>query len=85
MRVDFISESDDNGAVGVFKDGFQWVSSEDGSFSTTSNEIALIEADGMLYQSSDILIQSNTSSETNTIIVGDGIGVTVVHSYGGKG
>lgn len=84
VRVDFISDTTDNGAVGVFKDGFSWVSREDGSFSTTSEEEPIMEGDGMLYEASDVTVMINESSDTTTISVGDGILATITHSYGGK-
>ena len=84
VRVDFILDTLANGAVGVYKDGFRWVSREDGSFLTTSEEVPNEDEGAMYFETSDITVLLNESSKINTIIVGDGILVDIIHSYGGK-
>ncbi len=81
VRVDFLTDTTDLGAVGVHKDEFVWVSRENGDFVSNSPG-QLIEADGSLfYPASDIRITENATAMTTTIKVGDGIGVTIVHNY----
>ena len=85
MRVDFLSNSLLNGAVGVFKDGFNWISREDGSFSTTSTEIAIVKDNReMLYPTSNISILFNDVLNVTEIRVGGDLMVTILHEYGGK-
>lgn len=85
IRVDFISDTMANGAVGVYKDGLRWISREDGSFfsdivaSSTSSDSNALE-----FSDIAITVMLNVTAMRTVIVVGDGIGVTVVHYYGGK-
>ena len=83
VRVDFLRDDTSNGAVGIFKDGLNWVSRQDGSFSTTSTEQPTGTATNRFYASSRIRVMINSTEEITTLR-DDEIGITVTHSYGGK-
>ena len=83
VRVDFLRDDTNNGAVGIFKDGLNWVSREDGLFSTSSIKQPTGTATDRFYASSRIRVMIN-STERITILRDDEIGITVTHSYGGK-
>ena len=84
VRVDYITETSELGAVGIHKDEYTWVSREDGEYvSTSPGEV--VQPDGSLYYpDSDIRVTHNATTMRRTIRVGDGIGITIVHNYGGK-
>ncbi len=84
VRIDYLTETTDLGGVGVHKDEFVWVSRENGDFVSTAPGRSVEPDDSLFYQASDIRIIQNTTAMTTTIRVGDGIGVTIVHNYGGK-
>ena len=83
VRVDFLSDTGSNGAVGVFKDGRRWISSEDGSFSSDADSTSS-QAGVMLFADNDVTVRMNASLSQTEIEVGGGINVMVVHNYGGE-
>ena len=85
VRVDFLSNTGSNGAVGVYKDGQKWISSEDGSFSSDANSTSSSpEAGVMLFADNQVTVRMNTSLSRTEIEVGGSINVMVVHNYGGE-
>ena len=83
VRVDFLSDTGSNGAVGVFKDGRRWISSEDGSFSSDADSTSS-QAGVMLFADNDVTVRMNASLSQTEIEVGGSINVMVIHNYGGE-
>ena len=81
IRVDFLRNDTSNGAVGIFKNGLNWVSREDGSFSTSSSEQPTGTVTDRVYTSSRIRVMINSDAQI-TILRDDEIGITIIHSYG---
>ena len=85
IRVDFISDTMATGAVGVYKDGLRWISREDGSFvSDIVASPSSSDSQSMQFLENAITVMLDTAAMRTVIEVGDGIGVTVVHYYGGE-
>ena len=82
VRVDYLTETLDIGAVGVLKDGLVWTVREDRTIESSSSEVPVVSGNTTRYESSAITI--TRGSEDISISVGDGIGVTVVRSFAGK-
>lgn len=89
VRVDFLTDTLETGAVGVFRSGLNWISTEEGNFETTSQEMpeVIITDDGeqRRYGDSDIVVTMNTTAKTNIIRTEDNILTTITHNYEGKG
>lgn len=84
IRVDFIGESLQIGAVGVFKNGIHWISREDGRFKTTANELpTLLENGTIVYNKSNISVFMNMVQNFTEIFVVDDA-ITILHHYGSK-
>ena len=84
VRVDFLSNTASNGAVGVFLDGLSWISREDGSFSAEIDPTSSPDANTMLFSDNDVTVRMNASESRTEIQVGGAIDVTVIHYYGGN-
>ena len=83
VRVDFISDTMDNGAVGVYRNGLRWISREDGSFFSDIEADSSSDENVMVYSANDIRVTLNASESTTVIEVGGTIQVTVTHVYDG--
>ena len=84
VRVDFLSDSEANGAVGVLMGQDQrWISREDGSFFSDVPPAPSGNPGVLEFPGSDITVTLNPAQSTTEIVVGGGIQVTVVHKYGG--
>ena len=83
VRVDFLSDTNSNGAVGVYKDGHRWISSEDGSFSSDADSTSY-QAGVMWFADNNVTVHINASLSQTKIEVGGGVSVMVVHNYGGE-
>lgn len=85
IRVDFISDTMSNGAVGMYKDGLRWNSREDGSFfSDITASSSSSDSNTLEFSDNAITVTLDATAMRTVIEVGGGIGVTVVHYYGGK-
>lgn len=84
VRVDFAADNS-NGAVGVYKNSLRWISREDGTFIFYNGTENVAASDSTLidFLSAGVTVRLNSSASTTVIDVQDGIGVTVVHNYGG--
>ncbi len=81
IAVDFLTDTLNNGAVGVFTNNFKWISREDGTFFTDYEGLTnIIDEDTLHYVDSGITVQAINSS--TKIMVDNGIGVTIQHIYG---
>ena len=84
VRVDFIGETDGLGNVGIFKDGFVWISGPNGRLTDNAPKIANEDSLGFFYPENDIRFIPNNTEGINQFIIGDSISVTVIHDYEGK-
>jgi hypothetical protein len=85
VRVDFRSEDDANGAIGVRIGNLRWVSRENGDFDSTADEDASSStADIFDYPDQNVTVILNSTTQTNRIVVTGNIQVTVTHVYSGK-
>jgi len=82
VRVDYITDNFDVGAIGVFKDGLRWVISEDRSFFTNSSETPSVSGNETRYASSEVTIIRG--SDVMEIAVEDNIGVRISRSFAGE-
>lgn len=83
VRVDFLSDSEANGAVGVFMGDLKWISREDGEFSSDVEADSSANQNVLEYPTHAIRVTLNEAEERNVIEVGGSIQVTVMHTYGG--
>ncbi|XP_064387505.1 uncharacterized protein LOC135335846 isoform X3 [Halichondria panicea] len=83
VRTDFLTDSMDNGAVGVFFNEAWWISREDGSYESSE---AASSVSGVPGRETTVYADSNVEVERGDnyteIRVGGGIGVNVRHNYG---
>ena len=86
VRVDFLSDTDSNGAVGVFVGGALWISREDGSLfsDVQADPSSSMGQDVLEYPGHDVTVTLDSAEQRRTIEVGGRIQVTVRHVYGGK-
>lgn len=83
QTLDFISDDNTNGAVGVYKDGLRWISRDDGSFSSDAEANSSLDGSIIEYSSSAITVSRNVSAKRTEIEIWDGINVTIMHIFGG--
>ena len=80
VRVDFLSDSDSNGAVGVYLDGLRWISREDGSFHSDV-DLPTTDPDVMKFSAHNLVVTMNKTERRTRIEVGGSIQVSVQHIY----
>ena len=85
VRVDFLSYSASNGAVGVYMHDLRWISREDGSFFSDVEASPSTDPNILEYPAHDIRVTLDEAQKRIEIAVGGSIQVTVVHVYGGEG
>ena len=84
VRVDFLGDSESNGAVGVFLGSLKWISREDGSFSSDIEAATSDTGNNILeWPEHNIRVTTNGAESRREIEVGGAIQVTVTHNYGG--
>ena len=84
VRVDFLSDSDSNGAVGVYLDDLRWISREDGSFhSDVDADLPTTDPDVLEFSAHNIEVTMSKTERRTRIEVGGSIQVSVLHIYGG--
>lgn len=83
--VDFITDNLENGAILVYQDGNTWISRENGSLSSSvDGAVETVDEDGNTVFNFTTLDTVLTAGEGfNIISIGGGVGVVVVHQYGG--
>ncbi len=83
VRVDFLSATEANGAVGVYMGDLKWISREDGRFDSDVQAAPSGNPNVLEYPGNDISVTLNQTARTTVIEVRGAIQVTVVHVYGG--
>ncbi len=81
VRVDYLSDTFDLGAIGILKDGFVWTVREDRTVLTTSTETPSVTGSTSTYVRSDVRVTRNT--DNITLVVGNGTNVEITRSFTG--
>ncbi len=83
VRVDFLTDTEANGAVGVFIGDLRWIGHENGSFFSDVEAAPSTDPSILEYPGNNIRVLLNAAENTNEIEVGGNVQVTIVHKYRG--
>lgn len=86
VTVDFLTESLENGAVGLFLNNKHWISREDGTFDDGDLEPHTTElADNITrqsYNNTGVVTELHSNKTVITFSTLDGTEITIAHNYG---